>query len=410
LSRAEDRKEALRKAVERLDKAHGELEQAEFVDREASHKATDAERALGVVNRKIEEFTPEWDRATALDAEVTGASDELAKAEQFAAKAACVRDTAAEEFEACNRKFSEATTALNGAQIEADRLAPLKTIGERWDEVEAKMTKRAGFQYERDGKRQEIESLGSTITGHEATLRRHADLDMQDTEERCKLDERIREERNAHATMNEASQESRRDRLSGLAETLRSLGRVTENYRQAATDIEQAERLFREFETEHANASKMEVEANRDRSRAQAQLDVLAEPLARAEDAVSPEAESLRMRLAPGEACPVCGSCEHPIHADAALAAIAEDLRGKVATARRALSEAEVKLVEVHGLKAAATARMTDARAGADRARTQRGQASSKFGAGLAERKIHGHVESVQHPPSRCFVERLARN
>ncbi|SIO67008.1 exonuclease SbcC [Bradyrhizobium erythrophlei] len=385
LSRAEDCKEALRKAVERLDKVHGELDQAELADREASHKATDAERALSEINEKIEEFTPEWDRATALDADVTGASDELAKAEESAVKAADMRDTAAEEYEACNRKFSEAKTALDGAWIEADRLAPLKTIGERWDEVEAKMTKRAGFQSERDGKRQEIESLGNTIAGHEATLRGYADLDLRDTEERSKLDERIGEQRNALAAINEASQESRRDRLSGLAETLRSIGRATEDYRQAATDIDQAERLLREVETQHAKASEMEVEANRDRSTAQAQLDLLVEPLARAEDAISPEAESLRMRLAPGEACPVCGSCEHPVHADAALAAIAEDLRGKVATARRALSEAEMKLVDVHGLKAAATARMTDARGLADRARTQLGQALSKFGAAHAE-------------------------
>src|SRR5262249_25278681 len=104
LSRAEDCKEALRKAVERLDKGHGELEQAEIADREASHNATDAERTLSEINGKIEEFTPEWDRATALDADVTGASDELVKAEEFAAKAADMRDTAAEEYEACNRK------------------------------------------------------------------------------------------------------------------------------------------------------------------------------------------------------------------------------------------------------------------------------------------------------------------
>lgn len=70
--------------------------------------------------------------------------------------------------------------------------------------------------------------------------------------------------------------------------------------------------------------------------RAEARVAALVAPSQRADLALSESARELRLRLEPGAPCPVCGSAEHPIHADAALADLASTLRADLANARQA--------------------------------------------------------------------------
>ena len=405
LSLAYDRKEVLRRAVEHCAAARTELEQAENADRDASEHMNDMADRLAEIDRKIKEFSPEWDRATTLDTEIASARDELAKADQFATDAIAASDEAARQFEWCSQGFAQAKTALDGAQREAVRVAPLKTIGERWDEVEAKLSKRASFRSDRDANRLEIESLKAAIAGHEAKLRSLTDQDAREIEERGKLDTSIRGGRKDISAQDEMALAARSERLTGLAETLLSLERASQEHGQAESQVKEAKQLFVEAEIQQAEAAKDETEASVDRSRAQVLLDNLAEPLARAEDATSSEAEQLRMRLTPGEPCPVCGSPEHPVHADAALAAIAESLRTKVAAARTALSEADAKILEAQGVKATAAARLSQAQRDGHRARSQREQAYVRFGVALEKANAIWTGEGIAKPLPRTPSE-----
>ena len=74
--------------------------------------------------------------------------------------------------------------------------------------------------------------------------------------------------------------------------------------------------------------------------RAEAQVAALVAPSQQADLALSEAARTLRLHLEPGAPCPVCGSAEHPIHADAALANLATRLRADMARARKDEQEA----------------------------------------------------------------------
>jgi len=167
------------------------------------------------------------------------------------------------------------------------------------------------------------------------------------------------------------------------------------------TKVQEAEQLCVEAKIQQVEALKDETEASADMSTARVLLDNLAEPLARAEDATSSEAEQLRLRLTPGEPCPVCGSPEHPVHADAALAAIADSLRTKGAAARSALSEANAKILEAQGVKATAAARLAQAQRDAHRARSQREQAYVRFGVALEKADAIWTGEGIAKPLPR---------
>lgn len=81
-------------------------------------------------------------------------------------------------------------------------------------------------------------------------------------------------------------------------------------------------------------------------TRAEAQIAVLIAPSQQADLASSDVARNLRLHLEFGTPCPVCGSAEHPIHADAALADLAARLRTDLAAARTAVHEARAAQME----------------------------------------------------------------
>ena len=414
VSRAADREEALRVAAENRDAAVAELERAEEADRNASQTMIGSAHKLAEIDRKIEEFVPEWNQAAALDTQILGARGELAKADQFAAEATEERIEAETQFEGCKQKLAGAMTAMDHAQREVVQLAPLKTIGERWEEVEAKLKKRATFRTDLDANELAIESTKTAIAAHEATLHSMADQAAREREERDRLDKQIREARKDLLVLDETALEARTERLTDLAETLHLLERASDKYGRAEFEIHEAERLYAEAEIQRTEASKFETEAKLERSTAQVLLDNLAEPLARAEDATSPEAERLRVRLTPGEQCPVCGSTEHPAHNDAALTAGAESLRARVAAARSALSDAGAKILDAQGVEAAAAARLIQADRDARQARARSQQASLEFAVALEKadtiwtaegivKHYRGHQTTLMEPGESCW-------
>jgi exonuclease SbcC len=275
--------------------------------------------------------------------------------------------------------------ALHRALAEAERLAPLKAIAERWDEVEAKLNKRMEFGAEREDLKRQVESLNQSVSSYEDTIRSIEAQASQQVEERNRLDERIEAERRAYATRDEGELEARMDRLGRLTEHLVALERFADIWRQARADLADAARLHREAELEETEATKMEVAANGRRSRFQTVLDHFAEPLALAEAAVSKEAEKLRHQLVPGQPCPVCQSKEHPVHEDGRLAALAADLRTKVAGARAGIRDAEDEIHKARGEKASANARLIETQTSKERARMRCDDAAMAFEATRAE-------------------------
>lgn len=81
---------------------------------------------------------------------------------------------------------------------------------------------------------------------------------------------------------------------------------------------------------------------------AEAQVTALSAPTEQAALAASDAARDMRLRLEPSAPCPVCGSCDHPAHADAAIADLAARLRTDLSAARQSAQESCNRQAEAH--------------------------------------------------------------
>ncbi|PSC06621.1 chromosome segregation protein SMC [Alsobacter soli] len=385
LGRLAETERALAEAGPRVEAARGVLAEVEAKACAAAADAQDARQKLDLAEATIVAFTPEWDRAAGLDAESAWAEQELARAEQARSEATARSDEAAAALARRESTAAAGRAAAGLAEAEASRLAPLRALAERWDEVDAKVLKRREFAQAREAHRAAAEAARAEISRQEASLAALAERHAAAAAARQAVEAQLAERSAALAAIDEEGVARRRDGLGALLEQLREAGRAAAEHGRAAAAALEATRQAAAAEAELAEAAAAEGAAQARRATAQARIDALEAPLARAEDAASSEAARLRARLAPGEACPVCGSTEHPAHANAALAALAADLRAGVEEARAVRVAAETELLAASGRKAAANSRIEEGRGAAGRAARQAEEASGRFSGALKE-------------------------
>ncbi len=383
LARVKKCSEAIKKAIEQVQLSNAALMAAEAAHSEAADKARQTSKSLREIDEMVVAFEPEWLRAAGLDSVIVGAREEYTRAQEEAHEAKAHLGTIKTGFESADSELTASKEALSAANQLALRVAPLKSIGERWDEVETKLAKRRDLNNERLETLNEIERLQVAAGGSKETLERIEQGDKDDFEARASLDTKISEERTTLVRLDEGHLEARSGILTDLAEAIGNMARAADDYCKSRDDIAMATNAVRTAAGEIEIATSAEVAAREDKARAQAVLTGFSGIAERAEATISPEAAKLRMGLSPGEDCPVCGSREHPIHDDDTLASIARELRSKIDVAKSASHAADLRIIEARALKAEADARLSAAMTQSERSRSLMQQASDRYAENL---------------------------
>ncbi|AWB06985.1 exonuclease (plasmid) [Azospirillum humicireducens] len=359
---AEDRREAaarlrglqpLRPLLADADRARAEAEEATAaVERataawEAARLAVESAAARhGESRRRFEaacaeqaKAEPDLERAADLDGRITALTSEQGTAET-AAKAAAQRSGMARQA------VEDIDTTLSAARSEAARLevwlrdqaafAVVTTQWERWDKLlgRAIADRRALEAAIQERQRLERE-LASTEAAAEG-----AEFRLAEARERCRTAERGLETLRSEAapSLEEARQardeeNRRRDGMLALLATGEARQRLSAEHETAGR-----ERLKRLGEAERDGAAARELAESR--AGQHAAVEEAERTLQRLLLAQREDVESLRRRLVEGEACPVCGSADHP-WADAAetpLGRVTQEQERHLAGLREALA------------------------------------------------------------------------
>ncbi|EJW10847.1 Exonuclease SbcC [Rhodovulum sp. PH10] len=380
-----DAAERIRPAFTRRAEKRGNLQTIEAKLVEASGNATEVERqaeeaaaavrtaidALNDFERRFKEYGPVWTEATRLDADILTARSEVAGAE---GRAAQLHDEHARLEDIATQLESQVnTTAEDCARLdrELSSLEHLKPLADRWEEINEKIDRRISLVGT-------IQSQAGALEQHETTHSKLegeiAELDTADARDMAARDEVAKGLSGLTAELSDLDEPgltARSDLLSRLRTSLQDLRRAAQNYETAAKNAATARADLATAENDLRQATQDNATATTAMKMAEAKIEALTAPLARAEDATSDAAAHLRDRLVEGEACPVCGSIEHPVHGDATLREIASGLRADLGAAERELAEGRNALLDAEKRATKATAKQAEARSAADRSEAQ---------------------------------------
>ncbi|MHB2165692.1 AAA family ATPase [Alsobacter sp. R-9] len=388
-----DRADPLRPLHAREAEARAATARAEAAAETARLQAEGAEAALAAAKEveanaraghdaeeaRFKSFGPVWSHAERLDSGVATATAEVESAQRRHEDAATGHAALAGTARELATRLAEAQAAETAAAAERARLAPLRPLAERWDEIDGMLRKRQSFHAERAAALTKAADHEATAAAASRRLSEIDAADRADVSRRDELDGELGQARTALDARDEAGTHHRMSALGTLRDHLAGVARAAEAFDRAAVDREAAARR-------EAAASEARARADADRTAAtdaarlaEARIEALGAPLARARDAASEQAAALRLRLVPGEACPVCGSTEHPLHADGALAKLAADLAADVEAAHVRLRGANEALKEAQQRHAGAEAAASSAGEEARRAAAQADEETLRY-------------------------------
>lgn len=346
---------ALVDAEARETQAAGALSSSEARELEAAREAGTAETLFSEAEAAVRGFEPAWEQAGRLDARIADATREAAGARETH-RAADARLTAARTRKAdLDAKDSAEISRHATAAAAMEKHAGLAAIAPQWTRIDLRIG-------ERIASRKTQAALQATEAGHRrafaAAEARIAEIDGAD-----------RIDREA-ATGLEATRATASARLRALdeADIQGGMGRVVtaeaaiRDMRRAAIDAGRADgkvveaRGRWEISLSQVETCARDVAAARESEiRAGHEIAALSGTTERAEAAASEVAGRLRAHLVEGEPCPVCGACEHPLSAEAALRDVAQALRASLDAAQAALAAARTSALtrEAAGVAAA---------------------------------------------------------
>jgi DNA repair protein SbcC/Rad50 len=323
------------------------LAQADFAVKEAEFKV------LG----------PQWDEAAALDSQISSAATELTTAQTAAETAEADAKIAADAVSELRSAVMQAEIDLSAADAELSALATALPLAERWEQVRADLLAHAEAQGEvakaETQAGQAEAKLGELQT--EATALAAAIREV--SEEEATLQDAARQLATQIAALEIQHPVQASRHLADLATDLSALHRAGQDHAAAKGDL-----ILAITQEQAGNAGLVAADAAITAAakailEAEAQVNALVAPSEQADLALSEAARNLRLRLEPGTACPVCGSAEHPIHADAALADLAARLRTDLAAARKAAQDARTAQMATERQRAGHEAQVKQAKA-----------------------------------------------
>jgi DNA repair protein SbcC/Rad50 len=327
---------------------------------EADRLATLAATAQVDHDRKEAEFKangPLWTEAQRLDALITAAGAEVQRSATQATDAALAQGRAATTLADLTAQDTRARNALHEATTRAETLAAIAPLADGWDSIARDLAARAAAHQAETTAAMQATALNNTSRDIAAQM---AALEQADAADRTARDTAATTAADLAARIDAAEATAPQDRaeaLAALSHTLAALEQARRDHAAATTALAAAAHAGAQAETEAQAAATDLAAATTALLQAEAAATALAQPLDRAEVAVSDAARRLRLHLDPGQPCPVCGATDHPLPADAALAALAQGLRDDLTRARADAQAARDAATQAQGRAAAAAAR-----------------------------------------------------
>jgi exonuclease SbcC len=323
------------------------LAQADFAAKEAEFKV------LG----------PQWDEAATLDSQISSAATELKTAQTAAETTAAEAKAAQIDLTKLRTAKTQAETDHSEADAEIDSLRTAQPLADRWEQVRTDILAHTEAQSEvvkaekQAGQAEaKLGELQTQATALAAAIQEVSEEEAALQDAATHLSTQIAEleiQHPVHASRN----------LADLSTALNTLQRAGQDH--AAAKGEHVLAIDQELA---GNAGVVAADAAFSAAaeailEAEARANALVAPSEQAALALSEAARNLRLRLEPGTPCPVCGSAEHPIHADAALADLAARLRTDLAAARKTAQDVRTAQMAAERQRAGHEAQVKQAKA-----------------------------------------------
>ncbi|RGP37069.1 AAA family ATPase [Pseudotabrizicola alkalilacus] len=290
---------------------------------------------LAATEAAFKAFAPIWDRAAELDSRIVSAMSELAAAQAQADTQGETAITERRVLEALQLEETTSDTLRNDANASLVDLTPDATLADDWRQIAQRIADHAEA-------RRAFDKAETEAATHEAEVDRLI-RDLADVATRTELDRATEADLVRHgaalatriAETEAAHPAARGTELAELASAIAGMARAEADHGAARADLADATTVGVAAARDAATSQQDHAAATLALLQAEAQVVALTAPTERAGLAASDAARDLRLRLEPGAPCPVCGSVDHPTHADAALAELAAQLRSDLATARQ---------------------------------------------------------------------------
>ena len=351
-TRAKEATARMAAATATLETKRGRRSEAEARAEELREAATLFSADFAAKEAEFKVLGPQWDEAAALDSEILSAATELTTAQSTADSAEAEAKIAGDALTDLRAAVTQAEADLSEADAEIAELATALPLADRWEQVRADIgahtaAQAAAAKAETQAldAEEKLGALRAQVDGLTAAITEGSDKEVALQGEAAQLSAQITALELKHPV-----QASRQ--LADLATALGGLHRAGGDHATAKRDRALAvaqEQAGIAGATVATAAIASAVEAV---IRAEAQVAVLIAPSQQADLASSEVARNLRLHLEPGTPCPVCGSAEHPIHADAALADLAARLRTDLAAARTEAQRARAAQMEAERQRA----------------------------------------------------------
>ncbi|MGO6854999.1 AAA family ATPase [Rhizobium beringeri] len=305
--------------------------------------ASKAEAEHAAQEDSFKQFGPLWDQAATLDSRIVSATAELDTSSSQAATLEQDATDARHAFQALQREHTETRETLRATEAELADLSRDCTLVDSWAQTRQHIAEHAEAQSSLLQATTDIATHDGQLQNLTLALTELTTKTQADTQEEARLNKETIERADKVRATEVSHPPSRGMEHQTLATVLTDMRRAEHEHNVARTDVAAAEtsaKLAREAidvaQTDAASAREAMATAN-------AHAAALSAPAQRADMAVSEAAQQLRLRLEPGIPCPVCGSADHPTHADSALADLAARLRADLAAARAAFDVARDK-------------------------------------------------------------------
>ena len=285
-------------------------------------------------------FAEAWSRATELDAMILGATDEAAEAARQRDRLRDAEAVTNGRLADVQEKASALDEAIGARQATLTQSPGHEVLLSNWALIEERLEARidltgqlATAEARQSGLLRAVAADRTTLASLAGRIEAAAD--------------RIRAAQAVQAGMGDerdrlraADPSGRLQRLGQAAIDLRALRQAKDMLRQADAAVAASVRKQGEARAVQAQAALDGQDAQRRAEEADRLVAALQRPADAAAAAASVEAEHLRRHLVAGQPCPVCHATEHPLMADGRFAALAAELRDRLANAERARDRA----------------------------------------------------------------------
>lgn len=353
--------QAMARAAQSLSEAQARVDHAEAQAAQRRDEAAQATAAHEAREEGFKAMGPQWSEAAHLDSRIAAATAEAEKARAAQDSATAQARAACDRAETLAGAAATARAALDAAEAALQALAPMAWLADHQDQVARDLDQRdtaSDHVAEAEARGAELAVLMQDTA---ARLQALDDADLADRGARDALAARLRDLSARIAAAEGAQPQDRAEALARQAQALAEMDRARRDHDQAMAAAARATDRKTGAEDAARAAAAAIAAAQAALDRAEAAAAALAMPAERAGLAASDAARDLRLRLEPGAPCPVCGATDHPHPADAALAALAADLRARLAQERAAATAARDGLTHAQGAAATATAEAAQA-------------------------------------------------